>query len=161
MPITCISVEEAVRRHDELVSRYGRAPGLLSEATLEHILERVREHEGDIFDRAALLLRATAVWHPFMDGNKRTAFYLAVRLLKLNGYELAGETSEIVSFMLSVARGDKSIKDVRQWLRQHSREKAVLHGRGKPSPRRQGELDEVDEQILADFDEVFRELAKH
>jgi death-on-curing protein len=58
--------------------------------------------------------------HPFLDGNKRTTFVVALTIFAVNGYEFKFTQEEVVSFMLSVARGDSSYRQICQWLKDHA-----------------------------------------
>lgn len=67
---------------------------------------------------AALLYRL-AKNHPFVDGNKRTAFVAAVVVLRKNGLQLVASHTEVVTFMENVAGGRMGIDRIRLWLQQH------------------------------------------
>lgn len=56
--------------------------------------------------------------HPFVDGNKRTAFVAVELLLWLNGWRLAAEDVDCVLTMVSVAAGEVSEDELAQWLRE-------------------------------------------
>ena len=60
-----LSPKEAHVRHDELVRRFGRVPGTLYGGALGFILDHVRQHSRGVFDKAASLLHAIAIQHPF------------------------------------------------------------------------------------------------
>lgn len=57
--------------------------------------------------------------HPFLDGNKRTAFVVMELFLNLNGWALNAEDSECISAMENVASGQLSEDALSIWLRQH------------------------------------------
>jgi death-on-curing protein len=60
-----------------------------------------------------------ARYHPFLDGNKRTAFVVMELFLNLNGRILNADDADCISTMLSLAAGDL-VKDARaDWLRSH------------------------------------------
>ncbi|MDQ2917152.1 MAG: type II toxin-antitoxin system death-on-curing family toxin, partial [Pseudomonadota bacterium] len=59
--------------------------------------------------------------HPFVDGNKRTAFVAVELFLKLNGYRLTAEDAACVLTMLAVAAGDIDEPTFAAWIREHSR----------------------------------------
>ena len=72
--------------------------------------------------KAAYLLWCLITNHPFIDGNKRTAFESADVFLRANGYEIGGiEQDEIVSVLTNVASGDLVLNDLISWLRTHLR----------------------------------------
>jgi len=58
--------------------------------------------------------------HPFMDGNKRTA-YICMRLfLKLNGYNLQADKKEKIKVMLKLAAGKIDQSELAAWLKNHA-----------------------------------------
>jgi len=59
--------------------------------------------------------------HPFIDGNKRTAFVACELFLLLNGCSLAATDAECVMVMLSLAAGELEEADFAQWLRDRTK----------------------------------------
>lgn len=72
---------------------------------------------GGPFERAALLMRAIGLDHPFADGNKRTAFEAADTFLERNGIRIEAELEELIRFMLGVAQGEFNVSGIAAWLR--------------------------------------------
>lgn len=64
---------------------------------------------GDAFpslhEKAAALLHGLARNHPFVDGNKRTAWAAADAFYKRNGYEIEADQGAIVSLVVDAAEG--------------------------------------------------------
>lgn len=58
--------------------------------------------------------------HPFVDGNKRTAFVACELFLDLNGWELTANDVDCVLMMLDVAAGEISEAEFAAWVRQNS-----------------------------------------
>lgn len=58
---------------------------VLSRSGLEHLLGRVKEQEGDIYDKAVTLLIGLVRAHSFASGNRRTAYLAAMSFLEMNG----------------------------------------------------------------------------
>jgi len=58
--------------------------------------------------------------HPFLDGNKRTAFVVYRLFLKWNGIELNAERTERYTTMLALAAGELSEEDFATWLRENT-----------------------------------------
>ncbi|MCC0030584.1 MAG: type II toxin-antitoxin system death-on-curing family toxin [Brucellaceae bacterium] len=96
--------------HAEQLKLHGGAPGLRDEGMLESALARPQQkhHYGvnDIFELAAAYLFGIAKNHPFVDGNKRTAFVAADLFLYFNGYSLEAEPFDVIAFVLAVAAGE-------------------------------------------------------
>lgn len=57
--------------------------------------------------------------HPFVDGNKRTAFVAVELFLDLNGYDLLADDADCVVTMLRLAAGELSEEAFAAWVRQH------------------------------------------
>lgn len=60
----------------------------------------------DLFEKAAALLQSSAINHPLVDGNKRTAWMCAVVFLDLNGIDMAEvDQGRAFDLMVDVAAG--------------------------------------------------------
>ncbi|MEU3363401.1 type II toxin-antitoxin system death-on-curing family toxin [Streptomyces pseudogriseolus] len=64
-----------------------------------------QEAYADLFDKAAALLQSLAVNHPFVDGNKRTAWVSCVVFLALNGVQLRPDIDAAEQLVIAVATG--------------------------------------------------------
>ena len=71
----------------------------------------------DAADLAAAYAFGLARNHPFLDGNKRTAFVVMELFLNLNGWTLDADDAECISITESVAAGDLPEKNLAVWLR--------------------------------------------
>jgi death-on-curing protein len=60
--------------------------------------------------------------HPFVDGNKRTAFAVAASFLEVNGQELIAEEAEAAVVVWRFAAGEVSEEELVHWLRRNSAE---------------------------------------
>ena len=65
------------------------------------------------------MLYNVIVIHPFLNGNKRTAYALVEAFLEANGYELIIEAKEAFEFLLGVASGRLAETDVEIWVERH------------------------------------------
>lgn len=54
--------------------------------------------------------------HPFLDGNKRTAYQTTKRFLFMNNYAIAASQPEIVRFCISVDNDGLKLRDIMKWL---------------------------------------------
>ncbi|MBI4393993.1 MAG: type II toxin-antitoxin system death-on-curing family toxin [Euryarchaeota archaeon] len=110
--------------HEETIALAGGARGILMPGAVDAALDRVAwgpfPESGDLFERAALLLRGLVLDHPFVDGNKRTAFFVTAVFLEKNGYGVRGRVVVLKEFMLSVARGDVDVAAITGWIRENS-----------------------------------------
>ena len=92
-----IWIEEAVvlAVHEEQLAEHGGAVGIRDLGLLQSALARpqhlVAYGKPDVAALAAAYGYGIARNHPFMDGNKRTAFTVTELFLTLNGYELLAD----------------------------------------------------------------------
>lgn len=56
-------------------------------------------------------------YHPFVDGNKRTAVIAASLFLSENGYVFNFGDKEIEKFTLEVAESRLSLEEIKEWIR--------------------------------------------
>jgi death-on-curing protein len=96
--------------HDEQLRLHGGAAGLRDEGMLESALSRPLQKlnytEADVFELAAAYLFGLVKNHPFIDGNKPTAFLAADVFLALNGWSVEASQEEIIAFVLGVAASE-------------------------------------------------------
>ncbi|MER7539116.1 type II toxin-antitoxin system death-on-curing family toxin [Streptomyces sp. NPDC097704] len=73
----------------------------------------------DLLDKAAALLQSLAVNHPFLDGNKRTAWLSCVTFLAMNGVQLRPDIDAAERLVIAVATGETDeVKVIAQGLRE-------------------------------------------
>jgi death on curing protein len=110
--------------HDEQLEEHGGARGVRDITLFESALSRSENlfHYGtpDAADLAAAYGYGIARNHPFVDGNKRTAFVAVELFLALNGFELLADDADCVLTMLKVAAGELSEADFALWIRSNS-----------------------------------------
>ena len=71
------TIQEVITIHQVLIEEFGGAPGILDEAALLFALMRPQIGYYDtLIQQAAALMESRANNHPFMDGNKRVAFFV-------------------------------------------------------------------------------------
>lgn len=111
--------------HAKSIAGYGGADGVRDEGLLESALARplnlAAYGEPDVFALAAAYAFGLVRNHPFVDGNKRTAFLICALFLDLNGYRLAATEAEATATMLAFAAGEVSEADFAAWLEANSR----------------------------------------
>ncbi len=109
--------------HDEQLLEHGGGAGVRDTHLLESALARPEQlaHYGapDVADLAASYGYGISRNHPFIDGNKRTAFVAVELFLALNGFDLLATDAECVVNMLNVAAGDIDEAAFGAWTRAH------------------------------------------
>lgn len=114
-----ISVVWAI--HEAQLSEHGGSAGVRDTGLLESALARPENlaayEQPDAAALAAAYAFGIARNHPFIDGNKRTAWVCAELFLILNGYLLNADNASALPVMLSLAAGELSETEFADWLR--------------------------------------------
>jgi death on curing protein len=119
-------VRDVIDIHEIMILHYGGSSGLRDAGLLESALASPRqtmfdqELYPDIAAKAAILLIGLLKNHPFVDGNKRTAFITTLRFLEMNGYTLAASHDELYDFILSIITAHIDKAAATEWLRSRS-----------------------------------------
>jgi death-on-curing protein len=118
---TWLSMPAILAIHGMLLAEHGGAVGLRDEGLLESAMAGPRNQflygESDLFQIAAGYAFALTRNHPFVDGNKRTAFAAAGIFLELNGHQLQASEPDAVLAVLALSRGELDAKGFGDWLR--------------------------------------------
>jgi len=106
--------------HDDLLAGFGGASGIRDEGLLESALARPHHlfayEKPDLFTLAAAYISGLVRNHPFLDGNKRTAFMVGYSFLSRNGKELSGTETEATAIMLDLASRNITEEELAAWL---------------------------------------------
>ena len=125
MVITHITVEEVYFIHEKMVKIGGGKSGIHDFNLLLSAIQRPQTTFGqkyiypDIWTQGASLIHSLIQNHPFVDGNKRTAYFSTMRFLNINGYVLHASQDEVLAFCLSVANRKLQLQDISEWLKKH------------------------------------------
>ena len=74
-----------------------------------------------MIDMAAAYATGIIKNHPFLDGNKRTAFVVAVVFLEYNGYEVFATEAGATAATFSLASSEMTEEQFARWLEANSR----------------------------------------
>jgi death-on-curing protein len=121
-----IAKHALVLLHAEALAEHGGAEGLRDEAALESALARPLNHfhyagTTDLAALASTYGAGISQNHPFIDGNKRTAFIAMGLFLALNGLRLVAGQVDATRVMFAVAAGQLTEDELAAWIRQQTR----------------------------------------
>ncbi|MGE0596733.1 MAG: type II toxin-antitoxin system death-on-curing family toxin [Hyphomonadaceae bacterium] len=106
--------------HNRQLAEHGGGAGVRDEGLLESALARPLNlcayGKSDPAALAAAYAFGVAKNHPFVDGNKRTAFVACELFLAANGFELAAADEECLAMVLSLAAGEIDEAEFAVWL---------------------------------------------
>lgn len=110
--------------HDRQLAEHGGAGGVRDHSLLESALARPQQLYAygdpppDLADLAASLAFGLARNHPFVDGNKRTAFVACRLFLRLNSADLVASPEDKFHTFLALGEGRLAELELATWLRQ-------------------------------------------
>ena len=116
-----LTLAEVRAIHQDQIERYGGSQGVRDAGVLEAALYRPQTgYYADLIEEAAALWESLAQNHPFIDGNKRTAFAATYTFLAINGARLTADSEAVYAFVSGLhAAGTFSFDNLIPWLRRH------------------------------------------
>jgi len=118
------TLKQVISLHDKIIEETGGLKGVLNIGLLEEALYKpfmgladgVELYPG-ITRKAAVLFEALVSYHPFADGNKRTAEIVTVIFLWHEDHLWDFNEDEIVEFATEVAKNKLSIDEIENWIK--------------------------------------------
>lgn len=121
MKIRWLTHEIVLAAHARSLRDHGGADGVRDEGMLLSAIDRPKNFaaygEPNVFELAASCGFGLVNNHPFVDGNKRTAFLSAYIFLGLNGQELDADEAETAAITLDLAASVVTEEEFALWLR--------------------------------------------
>ena len=99
-----------ISKEDLLRINKGFGGGLRSDSSIDFAIERQKDNKLGDYKKLAYLFRAILVDHPFTDGNKRTASFIAFQFADGNKKQIDKEI--LIHHIISIAK--KNIIEIRQ-----------------------------------------------
>ena len=122
-----IPLKEVEQVHKLLIDTFGGSHGIRDLPALLSALARPfqtfdnKELYPTSIDKAASLLESIVSNHPFIDGNKRTAYVLARLFLLQNGMDIKASQQHKYEFVMSIASGKMRFEEIVSWIEKHSK----------------------------------------
>jgi len=122
-----IPLKEVEQVHKLLIDTFGGSHGIRDLPALLSALARPfqtfdnKELYPTSIDKAASLLESIVSNHPFIDGNKRTAYVLARLFLLQNGMDIKASQQDKYEFVMSIASGKMRFEEIVSWIEKHSK----------------------------------------
>lgn len=116
-----LTLDAVLAMHEQLVAEHGGDAGVRDRGLLESALAAPRNHraygEADLFTLASANAHAITRNHPFLDGNKRTAFLASYTFLGIHGHELVAVEEDVVAMVVGLSDRSVSAKAFAEWLK--------------------------------------------
>jgi death on curing protein len=119
--IDYLTLAEVLAIHADQIERYGGAHAVRDLGLLEAALFRPQTgYYTDLIEEAGAVWESLAQNHPFIDGNKRTAFAATYTFLDINRARLMAGAQETYDFISSLYQTNQfSFDKLVPWLREH------------------------------------------
>lgn len=117
-----LTLASVLRIHARQIERFGGSSGIRDQGWLESVLAQPEATFGGEYlhpalpEQAAAYLYHLALNHPFIDGNKCTAFAAMDAFLRLNGYSINLTNEQAAKMVLQVAAGSLDKQALSQFL---------------------------------------------
>ena len=114
-----LTVDEVLTIHDRLIEQFGGRAGVRDLGLLESALYRPQTgHYADLAEMATALFESLLMNHPFVDGNKRVAFFATDVFLRLNGWWLKVDGRRAHRFLTKLLeRNEADYDHLLPWVR--------------------------------------------
>ena len=115
------TIQEILAVHEDQIEQFGGSHGLRDIGALESALLRPQMGYYDgIIEEAAALLESLAMNHPFIDGNKRVAFFITAAFLMQNAHFIDCDNDETHRFFMRLFETNSfRFAELREWLEEH------------------------------------------
>jgi death on curing protein len=129
-----IGFELAEAIHVRQIAEHGSSDGIRDRGLLESALAKPRQRliyeQCDLQTLAAAYAYGIARNHPFVDGNKRTAYVVCRTFLILNGWDIVGPLTGRYTVFMELAAGKINEDNLTVWLRNNTRPLSVSESAG-------------------------------
>lgn len=119
-----LTVADVLAIHQDQIDRYGGRDGMRDPGQFEAALFRPQTgYYPDLIAEAAALWESLSQNHPFVDGNKRTAFAACYTFLAINGFEITSNSDDTYQFVINLYETNTFDFDkLDHWLRANTKE---------------------------------------
>lgn len=124
-----IELRDVLNIHNILIDKFGGSKGIRDQALLESAINRPfatfdnQELYPTPSDKSAAILESILINHPFLDGNKRTAYVLMRLILLDNGLDLAADQDEKYKMVISASMGEMRFDEIKSWIQKRLKKK--------------------------------------
>ena len=117
-----IDKDEVIRIHNVLIDEFGGSKGIRDVGLLESAISRPFQtfDNKDLYqspiDKSSAIFESLIKNHPFVDGNKRTAYVLMRLILLQYDLDIAASQQEKYDFVIEAAKGSFDYNEIKSWI---------------------------------------------
>lgn len=114
-------LDDILEIHDDLIERYGGSYGIRDISLIESALARPKcGYYSGVIKQASVLWESLSQNHPFIDGNKRTAYASMYVFLAINDVGICATSSQAFDFIINMYQKDAfSACNLEIWINKH------------------------------------------
>jgi len=122
---TWVLREVVLLLHEQSLAQFGGSTGVRDEGLMDSALGKPQNlyayGKPSLFELAASYAFGLVKNHPFIDGNKRAGFVVAVLFIELNGYRFQATEVDAALRTLALAAGEMTETAYADWLKANSK----------------------------------------
>jgi len=117
-----IELGDVEKIHEIIIERSGGSKGIRDKGILESAIYRPyqtfdgKELYSDPRDKAAAIFESIVSNHPFIDGNKRTAYVLMRLILLEHNLHIEAAEDDKYDFVIKAACGELTFEEIKTWI---------------------------------------------
>jgi len=117
-----ISLEQTEIIHNILIDKFGGSKGIRDIGVLKSALGRAyvtfdgNELYPSPVEKAAAIFESIIINHPFIDGNKRTAYTLMRLILLESELDIAAKQEDKYYFVIAASKGEFRFEQIKNWI---------------------------------------------
>jgi len=117
-----IRTSDVLTIHKKLIEDFGGSNGVRDTNALDSALKRPYQtfDSTDLYptpqEKAAAIIESILINHPFIDGNKRTGYFLMRSILLLNKLDISAIEEEKYTFVIDIASGKLKFQEILSWI---------------------------------------------
>jgi death-on-curing protein len=117
-----IDFQTTLQIHNILIEKFGGIKGIRDQGGLEAAIARPsatfdgQDLYPETIDKAAAVFESIIINHPFLDGNKRTAYALLRLTLLESEIDIVASEDEKYDMTISASKGELNFDGIKLWL---------------------------------------------
>lgn len=127
-----IELKDVVNIHNLLIDKFSGSSGIRDMNLLESAINRpwATFDQQDLYanplEKAAAILESILINHPFVDGNKRTAYVLMRLILLENELDISASEDEKYKLVIGASKGEIRFDGIKLWIESHVIKRTVV-----------------------------------
>jgi len=94
------------------------SPKVLSRSKIVDVIKECEENDGDVYDKATILMKGIIQKHPFASGNRRTAFLVTKDFILDNNHKFnVKDDPNFARVMQGIRENYYSDYEIKEWLK--------------------------------------------